>query len=58
MKEKFIIRTYLHDPSAVQDDMNGLVEQGYSPKEIKVEKYQNFVEGVIIYELAGESHDN
>ncbi|MFD1205813.1 hypothetical protein ACFQ38_12000 [Sporosarcina contaminans] len=58
MKEKFIVRIYMTPPNNMQDDMNGLAEQGYRPKEIKVEKYQNFVEGVIIYELEGESHDN
>lgn len=57
MKEKYIVRTYMCHPHEMQGDMNDLAEQGYSPKEISLGKYQNEVDAVVIYEWDGESND-
>ncbi|MDW0113801.1 hypothetical protein QT711_11440 [Sporosarcina saromensis] len=56
MKQNFIVRTYICEPGDMQDDMNSLAKQGYRPKEIKLDKYQNYVDAVIVYELEGDSN--
>ncbi|WP_374724112.1 hypothetical protein [Calidifontibacillus erzurumensis] len=51
MKEKFIVDRYFCNTSELQKSMNKRFEEGYYPKEIKLDPYQDKVEGFVIYEL-------
>lgn len=52
MKGKFKVESYFCNDKTLENRMNELNEKGYYPKQIRVEPYQNSVEGFIIYELA------
>jgi len=56
-KEKFIVESYFHHDNEVQEIMNKHYENGYYPKEIQLEPYQNEVIGFVIYELAKGEED-
>lgn len=58
MKERFRVQVYKGLPIYMQDDMNSLAEQGYRPKEVKLNTYQNYVDAIIIYELESDPNDN
>lgn len=51
MKDKFIVESYFCNSEKLQESMNERFKDGYYPKEIKVNPYQNMVEGFIIFEL-------
>ncbi|MFD1736274.1 hypothetical protein ACFSCX_06805 [Bacillus salitolerans] len=51
MKEKFIVKSYWCKADKLQESMNEHYKNGYYPKEIKMNPYQDEVEGFIIYEL-------
>lgn len=51
LKDKFIVENYFCSTSKLQENMNKHFKNGYYPKEIKVNPYQDVVEGFIIYEL-------
>lgn len=55
--KKFIVRRYMGSPAEMQEDMNALYEEGYYPRKIKLDDYQNHVDGTIIYELDGETNE-
>ncbi|WHY82987.1 hypothetical protein QNH23_06325 [Siminovitchia fortis] len=55
MKQKFKVESYFCDARTLENKMNEQYEKGYYPKQIKVEHYQNSVEGFIIYELEESS---
>ena len=51
-KEKFIVESYFSYANEVQEVMNEHYKNGYYPKEIQLEPYQDEVIGFVIYELA------
>lgn len=51
MKEKFKVQHYSCRAEELQESMNKHLEDGYYPKEIQLEPYQDLVIGFIIYEL-------
>ncbi len=51
MKDRFIVDSYFCKADKLQESMNKRFEEGYYPKEIKLNPYQDQVEGFIIYEL-------
>lgn len=51
MMDRFIVEHYFCNSKTLSQRMNQLFEKGYYPKEIKLEPYQNKIEGFIIYEL-------
>lgn len=55
METKFKVVPYFCNTTALERSMNQLCEEGYYPKEIKLNPYRDSVEGFIIYELKGES---
>ena len=57
METKFKVVPYFCNTTALERSMNQLHEQGYYPKEIKLNPYRDSVEGFIIYELKGEKHE-
>lgn len=52
MKERFLVEHYFCEAEELQVSMNKRFEDGYYPKEIKLEPYQNQAIGFIIYELS------
>ncbi|MFD1206671.1 hypothetical protein ACFQ38_16360 [Sporosarcina contaminans] len=56
MTKKFLIRRYNCKPEEMEVDMNDLYNEGYYPKEIKLDDYQDMVDATVIYELEGDSN--
>lgn len=55
MDKKFKVEHYFCEKQKLEESLNEFYKAGYYPKEIKVEPYQNKVEGIIIYELIKDS---
>lgn len=53
MKSKFRVEPYFCESIILDQSMNDFYKRGYYPKEIKLQPYQDKVEGFIIYELIG-----
>ena len=53
MGEKFRVEPYFCESTLLEQSMNEYYSHGYYPKEIKLQPYQDKVEGFIIYELIG-----
>ncbi|WP_226035684.1 hypothetical protein [Aquibacillus saliphilus] len=48
---KFIVENYFCNPEKLEEKMNEHFKNQYYPKEIKLNPYQDKIEGFIIYEL-------
>lgn len=55
MDKKFKVERYFCERQKLEESLNEFYKAGYYPKEIKIEPYQNKVEGIIIYELIKDS---
>lgn len=51
LEEKFIVKSYFCEADDIQKSMNEHYKNGYYPKEIKMNPFQDRVEGFIVYEL-------
>lgn len=54
MTKKFLIRRYYCKPEEMEVDMNDLYNEGYYPKEIKLDSHQDMVDATVVYELEGD----
>lgn len=56
--KKFIVKRYdMSLPGEMTKDMNEKYEEGYYPKEIKLDDYQNYVDATVIYEFRGSGNE-
>jgi hypothetical protein len=51
LNEKFVVKNYWGKADEIQESMNEHYRNGYFPREIKLEPYQDEVHGFIIFEL-------